>query len=327
MNTQTIQSIGVSPAQILFGNAIDLDRNFVPRHIAALEKPVTTERSYATWIDNLIKNQALITQLAQETLFGNVQKSLEKRRREEGITEFPLDSIVLAQYHDRGLGKRPPTKLHPRWEGPFRVVNISNNGNTYSLQNFLDGKVIDRHITDLKLFYYDPENTRNMSLADIALRDRIHEFPVEAVLEHYVKDIPVGQRLKTSDLSFKIKWRGFNDKWNTIEPFKNVRLNEKVHDYLRNNNLKRFIPRNLEIEEGAEAEMVNRIVTFKISTFTNEKFNLPPSTDEKEEKQQPWMDREGRWRRRKKSEKGKEKRKWIPSVEYRFENDTKVSEE
>ena len=85
---------------------------------------------------NLIKNQSLITQLAQETLFGNVQKALEKKRREEGITEFPLDSIVLAQYHDKGLRKRPPTKLHPRWEGPFRVVNISDNGNSYSLQNF-----------------------------------------------------------------------------------------------------------------------------------------------------------------------------------------------
>ena len=47
---------------------------------------------------------------------------------------------------------------------------------------------------------------------------------------------------------------------NTVEPFKNVRLNDKVLDYLRNNNLKRFVPRNLEGE--AETETVIRIVTF-----------------------------------------------------------------
>jgi hypothetical protein len=60
MNTQVVQSIGVSPAQLLFGNAIDLDRNFVPRHISSLDKPVTTERSYVTWVDTLIRNQGLL---------------------------------------------------------------------------------------------------------------------------------------------------------------------------------------------------------------------------------------------------------------------------
>ena len=63
------------------------------------------------------------------------------------------------------------------------MVNISHDGNRYSLQNYIDGKITERHITDLKLFHYDPQNPKNMSLADIALRDRIHEFPVEAVLE------------------------------------------------------------------------------------------------------------------------------------------------
>ena len=139
------------------------------------------------------------------------------------------------------------------------------------------------------------------------------------MLGHTVKDIPVGQRLKSSDLSFTIKWRGFSAKWNTVEPFKNVRLNDKVHDYLRNNNLKRFISRNLEGE--AEAETVNRIVTFS-STSTDENFVLPSSTDVKEDQQQPWKDKEGRWRKRKSHE--KDKRKWIPAIKYRFEPDTPV---
>jgi len=174
---------------------------------------------------------------------------------------------VLASYHDKGLGKRPPSKLHTRWEGPFRVVNITDNENQYSLQNFLDGKITDRHITDLKLFHFDPDNPLNMSLNDIAIRDRIHEFPVEAVLEHYINVVPTGQRVKASDLSFKIKWQGFSEKWNTIEPFKNVRLNDKLHEYLRTHNLKRFIPRNLS---GEDERVINRIVTFKITSSTDD---------------------------------------------------------
>jgi hypothetical protein len=131
MNTQVVETIGVSPAQIIFGNAVDLDRNFVPMHIRTSDS-VATERSYRTWMDTLIANQSLIVDITQKTLFNNVQKALRRNRKEEGITEFPLDSIVLAQYHDKGLGKRPPSKLHPKWEGPFRVVNISNYGNQYS---------------------------------------------------------------------------------------------------------------------------------------------------------------------------------------------------
>jgi hypothetical protein len=92
-----------------------------------------------------------------------------------------------------------------------------------------------------------------------------------------------------------------------------------MHAYLRNNNLKRFIPRNLEGE--AEAEIVNRIVTFS-PTSTDEHFVLPSSTDVKEDQQQPWKEKEGRWRKRKSHE--KEKRKWIPEIRYRFEPDTPV---
>ena len=202
----------------------------------------------------------MITHVAQETLFNNVQKHLEQERRTEEITSYPVGAIVLAQYHDKGLGRRGPTKLSPRWEGPFRVVNISSDGNTYDLQNFLDSKITSRHITDLKLFFYDPAIVQ-MSLQDIAIRDRIHEFPVEEVLQHRLKENVDTQARTTrsSDIEFLIKWRGFGDKWNTWEPFKNVRLNEVVIEYLRNNKLKRFIPRVLETDP-----VVNNTVSFSI---------------------------------------------------------------
>ena len=208
------------------------------------------------------------------------------------------------------------------------MVNISNDGNQYSLQNFLDGKVTERHITDLKVFYYDPDNIQNMSLSDIALRDRIHEFPVETVIEHYIAEIPEGQRMKSSDLSFKIKWQGFNDKWNTIEPFTNVRLNGKVHEYMRTHQLKRFIPRNSE----GEPDRVNRMVTFSLPEGEGEEEPFVTTTEGKRETSSrrtatfssadvnsekqlpPWREKEGRWRKRSIHEPRDKKdlRIWVP---------------
>jgi hypothetical protein len=192
---------------------------------------------------------------------------LEEKQRKEDITEFPINSIVLARYPDRGLGHKAPTKVHPKWEGPFRVVNIHMDGNRYSLQNFLDGSIHDRHITDLKLFHYN-ENETTMSLEDIALRDRISEFPVERVLYHRIKEGKTGKRINSSDLEFHIQWKGFNEDWNTWEPFKNVRLNKVVIEYLRANNLKRFIPRN--IKEHEENQYINTMFSKKRVTFNND---------------------------------------------------------
>ena len=200
--------------------------------------------------------------MAQKHLFDNDQVAIVARRLKAGKpTEFPIGSVVLAQYHYTGLGNKPPTKLHPLWEGPFRVVNIINSGNTYVLQNFIDGATSDRHITDLKLFHHDEEGSK-MTLSDIALRDRIHEFPVGTVLGHRFKrreDGAIGD--KSSELEFHIHWRGFSSRWDSWEPYKNVRLNILVIDYMRENKLKRFIPRKLEEEivQQSVIPLINRL--------------------------------------------------------------------
>ena len=70
---------------------------------------------------------------------------------------------------------------------------------------------------------------------------------------------------RSSDIEFLIKWRGFGNKWNTWEPYSNVRLNEVVHEYLRNNKLKRFIPRGLETDP-----IVNHTVSFSVINYMTE---------------------------------------------------------
>ena len=127
-----------------------------------------------------------------------------------------------------------------------QVVNISDNGNSYSVQKFIDGKIKDCHITDLKLFYHTKDIT-DVELYESALRNHIDEFPVEMVLEHRTINQGKHTRVRSSDLDFKIRWRRFSSRWDTWEPYKNVRLNEVVIEYMRTNSLARFIPRNLEV--------------------------------------------------------------------------------
>jgi hypothetical protein len=62
----------------------------------------------------------------------------------------------------------------------------------------------------------------NVDPRNIALRNR-DEFYVEKILAHH-------GRLKT--LAFHVKWRGFDESFNSWEPWKNLRETEMLHRYL-----------------------------------------------------------------------------------------------
>ena len=47
-------------------------------------------------------------------------------------------------------------------------------------------------------------------------------------------------------MSFHVKWLNYDDLHNTWEPWKNFRLCDALHVYLRNNDMSRFTPKNLE---------------------------------------------------------------------------------
>ena len=75
--------------------------------------------------------------------------------------------------------------------------------------------------------------------ADTARRDYM-KFVVEKVLKHS------DDTKKPTAMSFQVKWLNYDDTHNSWEPLKNLRLCEALHDYLRDNKMKHFIPKNLE---------------------------------------------------------------------------------
>ena len=148
------------------------------------------------------------------------------------VTRFDVGSYVLISYNPQKMNAKPPTKLHPRLKGPCLVAYVQ--GDKYSFQNLDTEEIEDYHVTRLREFRYDE---RYVDPRDITLRDR-DEFFVEKIFLAHHGDV-VG-RLKT--LAFHVKWRGFDESFNSWEVWKNLRETEIIHRYLILHGLQKLIP-------------------------------------------------------------------------------------
>ena len=146
------------------------------------------------------------------------------------------------------MNGRPPTKFHPRLKGPYLVANFQ--GDKYTLRNLVTDELEDFHVTRLREFRYDD---RFVDPRDIALRD-VEEYYVERILAHS------GNPTKLKTLQFHVKWRGFDESYNTWEPWKNLRETEKLHRYLISKGLHKLIPAKFrdKYPECAEGRRIRR---------------------------------------------------------------------
>lgn len=220
INASVHSAIGMSPAQVIFGNAITLDRGIFREQKS--RKADEEQIPLSKWAENMQNQQKLILSLAkaaqQESDDFHIVQASERR------TEFPINSYVLVKYRDR-----PPSKLHSNWKGPLRVVGFTKS--KYLLQDLVTKKESYYHITQLKAFKYDVMETDPVDIA----RAEAQEFVVEAVLNHT-------RGAKRGDYDFQIKWLGYNDpKDITWQPWANVRDNEVVNRYLFDNKLKSLL--------------------------------------------------------------------------------------
>ena len=138
-------------------------------------------------------------------------------------TEFAIGSYLLVNYHGTAFRKGPPSKMQTYLRGPLKV--LSANVNTYTLENLINHKPEQVHVTDLRPFIYDPNV---VDPATVARRDIISETPVERILDH------VGDVKKRTTMEFKVRWEGqpaSNDLW---LDYKELRDNEFLHVYSGN---------------------------------------------------------------------------------------------
>ncbi len=239
INSTPHSSIGVSPAQLLFGNAVQLDRELYTKEgVEKSENRSTT--NYRDYIDKMLALQSRLISIAQSFQKETDVKNLKKRGGQEEADEtvFPVNSYVLVRYPHTALGHKPPTKLHSPWRGPLRVVN--RIGSIYTLQDIVTMKLEDVHVTLLKPFVYDETQT---DPAKVAMTDKQY-FVVEAIRKHK------GNPQKRSTLKFLVKWKDHDETKNTWEPWSGLRTNAILHEYLKSHKtLQHLVPEDFVYEE------------------------------------------------------------------------------
>jgi hypothetical protein len=247
INSMVHSTTGVSPAQVIFGNAVDLDKVvLIPELQGSVDENVVPP-SVKEYLDKLIHAQGIILELAQKNQEKHDRHHLAQTSADAGeVTTYPVNSYVLLQY-PAGLGgdHRPPSKLHTRWQGPFRV--IGSRGDKYTLQNLVTMRSVERHVKELIPYYHNPFTDDPVQEA---IKDA-NQYIVERIMEHR------GNWNVKSSLQFRVRWRGYTEHDDTWEPWKNVRTNARLHEYLRSIGKENQIPapfrnpnNNNGIEEG-----------------------------------------------------------------------------
>ena len=140
LNSEEKTRTGISPAELLFGNAIDLNKHFLYQPIPDTSKP--RDKNLPEYFEKLLDRQKVLIEVAQENQHKfDTQHRMSKY--DPNFTEFPINSYVLLE-HPGGNRK----KLQTKKQGPFQVVNIV--GSTYTIQNLINHKTMDVHISTLR---------------------------------------------------------------------------------------------------------------------------------------------------------------------------------
>jgi hypothetical protein len=135
---------------------------------------------------------------------------------------FAENSLVLVTYPER-----PPSKLHPRLRGPFKVME-RHADDTYSCMNLVNGHALHFHISQLRPYTNDVSPDA-LTPIEVAARDQ-EEFMVDCILQHRV--IPKGSIKKPHHLEFLVAWLGYEEEFNTWEPYSLVKDLQAMQDYV-----------------------------------------------------------------------------------------------
>ena len=239
INSHPLGTTGITPAELLFGNAVSLNDRILPLKKDEVDNrkiPLSkiTSEMLAMQAKLIAKHQKLLKQHHDEHLA--IPYDTKNR-----IDSFPIGSYVLVEYDSTLKGRGPPHKLMPIKRGPYQVVN--NVGTRYTLLDLTTNKHEDVLIHKLHPFELDAENIDPKA---IAIRDK-DEFVVGEVLRHR------GNPSHKGTLEFLVHWQGYDDpKHHTWETWRNLRLVDKLHDYLKQNNMSKLIPTECLLEQQPE---------------------------------------------------------------------------
>jgi hypothetical protein len=215
INAAINMATGTSPSRILFGDSLDLDRAVLTRI------PEGTSFDVESYCDVLAANQRIIIEEADRIQSAMCDKVIAKaaaRQRSLPRRVLNVNDWVLVKPQP----KYPLHKLAPRWLGPFRIAQISENSEKVVVEDTVARKLVKVLKRQLELF--DASQVSNVTgLTKVAETDHF-EFPVEAIMGHALisdqgvgvdavqlgRDFVRGARRKDA-FQFLIKWSGYEE--------------------------------------------------------------------------------------------------------------------
>ena len=227
LNASTHSAIGIAPAQLLFGDRVQLNRGLlVPFDTNELQEVLAPQFSTShAYVEKLVRVQERLIKRSKEFQESVIAKRLA------GSPEEPL-TFVVGDYVLLSYPTRPPTKLTPRWRGPFIVVDV--DGNTYSIQDLCSKGIQQVDVSRLKFF---GSALTAAEIQELASRD-MNEHVVEMIIDHsYSGAISTlagkQKRAKKTDFDFKVRWLGFGPEYDSWIPYQEARDLEALDDYLQ----------------------------------------------------------------------------------------------
>ena len=214
-NAEVVSSIGVAPAQIIFGSAINLDRAILTTATADASHIEGAHPVMSEYVSALREKQRLAMEYARR-----IQKEKDDKHMMSStapITEFGIGSLVTVSYPANQDGKsKPPSKLLTKRKGPF--VILSYDGSTYRVRHLASRTESSVHVSRLEKFSYDAARVDPVAVAgkDLGL------FRVEEILDHQPKHHPSRNK---STLKFLVKWKDYGEEFNSWEPWHNLTNN------------------------------------------------------------------------------------------------------
>jgi hypothetical protein len=218
-NAEVVSSTGVAPASIIFGEAINLDRDILSPNAMPEEHE---HGDLSKYVADLILTQRAVIEIAKANQTAKDDAHMATSNEVEE-TVYEPNSYVLLDYPSG-----PPTKLGTQLRGPLQVISHQNG--SYLLRDLVNGKAIPAHVSRIRPWV----GTSNPT--DAALRDT-GAYLVESIVAHR------GSIARNrSNLFFHVKWVGYDLSDTDWEPWKNFHTNAVVHQYLRDHNMAAIIP-------------------------------------------------------------------------------------
>ena len=229
MNTLEHSSTEQAASQIIFGNAIDLDR----RILYDPPKDDATERTYSEYVMNLLNVQAEIiarAQSIQETISQeHIARKLRERRQSP---EIKSGDYVLWEYPESGLARDSrPDRLTPHYRGPYRVVTVTPR--MVQIQNLVTKELHEVLAPHLKKFNFNP------TIVDPAIvaRQANQEFLPASILKIDGERNKRTRRYYKTNLTVLVHWAGYSSQHDSWEPYKELKHTDAFKTFCNKNNL------------------------------------------------------------------------------------------